>query len=109
VRMERARALLKAGEKIEAVALQVGYRSKRQFIRQFKYHVGMLPSHFRHADHGLSVGASWPATGTENADESPAMFTPPRTSLLRGVTIRHRPSICPSFCHIDVQGKPTNR
>lgn len=36
-----------ASEKIEAVALQVGYRNKRQFIRQFKSHMGILPSHFR--------------------------------------------------------------
>jgi AraC-like DNA-binding protein len=109
VRMERAQALLKAGEKVEAVALQVGYRSKRQFIRQFKDHAGMLPSHFRQVDHGSPVGASWPATGMRNANEPPAIFTPPRTSM-RGVAIQHRPSIChPSFCHTDVQGKPTNR
>lgn len=50
VRMERARELLQASEKVEAVALQVGYRSKRQFIRQFKTHIGMLPSHFRRID-----------------------------------------------------------
>ena len=109
VRMERAQTLLQAGEKVEAVALQVGYRSKRQFIRQFKYHVGMLPSHFRQVDHGSPVGASWPATGMRNAHESPAIFTPPRTSVLRGVAIRHRSSIGPSFSHTDVQGKPTNR
>jgi AraC-like DNA-binding protein len=50
VRMERARELLHASEKVEAVALQVGYRSKRQFIRQFKSHIGMLPSDFRRLD-----------------------------------------------------------
>lgn len=47
VRIERARRLLQASEKVEVVALQVGYRSKRQFIRQFKTYVGMIPSHFR--------------------------------------------------------------
>lgn len=47
VRIERAQHLLRASEKVEVVALQVGYRSKRQFIRQFKTHVGMIPSDFR--------------------------------------------------------------
>jgi two-component system response regulator YesN len=50
VRLERAQELLQAREKVEAVALQVGYRSKRQFIRQFKSHVGMIPSDFRRLD-----------------------------------------------------------
>ena len=59
IRMERARQLLQASEKVEAVALLVGYRSKRQFIRQFKARVGVLPSVFRHdqtAAHSDAVG-----------------------------------------------------
>jgi AraC-like DNA-binding protein len=47
VRMERAQQLLLAREKVEAVALTVGYKTKRQFIRQFKRHTGMVPSRFR--------------------------------------------------------------
>jgi AraC-like DNA-binding protein len=46
IRMEHAQQLLHH-DKVEAVALMVGYKSKRQFIRQFKLHTGMVPSHFR--------------------------------------------------------------
>jgi AraC-like DNA-binding protein len=55
IRMERARQLLQESAKIEAVALLVGYKSKRQFIRQFKLHAGMLPSRFRSVHGHLSV------------------------------------------------------
>jgi AraC-like DNA-binding protein len=47
VRIRRAEELLLAGEKVEAVALMVGYTSKRQFLRQFKKHTGMSPTLFR--------------------------------------------------------------
>jgi AraC-like DNA-binding protein len=43
VRIRHAWNLIRAGEKIEAVALQVGYRSKKNFYRQFKSHVGLDP------------------------------------------------------------------
>jgi AraC-like DNA-binding protein len=46
IRMEHAQQLLHH-DKVEAVAWMVGYKSKRQFIRQFKLHTGMVPSHFR--------------------------------------------------------------
>src|SRR5262245_66602507 len=35
IRMRRAAILLRHGEKVEAVMLQVGYRSKKKFYRQF--------------------------------------------------------------------------
>jgi AraC-like DNA-binding protein len=54
IRMERARQLLQSNVKVEAVALLVGYKSKRQFIRQFKSRIGMLPSRFRDA-HGAAA------------------------------------------------------
>lgn len=34
-RMERAANLIRQGDKVEAVALQVGYKSKKNFYRQF--------------------------------------------------------------------------
>jgi two-component system response regulator YesN len=47
VRLERAMELIQAGVKIEAVALIVGYRSKKNFYRQFKRHFAMTPHTFR--------------------------------------------------------------
>lgn len=44
IRLERAAYLIARGEKIEAVALDVGYKSKNQFYRQFKRHYGMTPA-----------------------------------------------------------------
>lgn len=35
--------LIAGGEKIEAVSLMVGYRSKKNFYRHFKAAVGMTP------------------------------------------------------------------
>jgi AraC-like DNA-binding protein len=43
VRIRHAWELIRAGEKIEAVALLVGYRSKKNFYRQFKSRVGLDP------------------------------------------------------------------
>ena len=43
VRLDRASALIRDGVKIEAVALLVGYRSKKNFYRQFKRRFAMTP------------------------------------------------------------------
>ena len=43
VRLEHAAALIHDGVKIEAVALTVGYRSKKNFYEQFKRHFGTTP------------------------------------------------------------------
>jgi AraC-like DNA-binding protein len=51
VRMRRAWDMIRQGEKIEAVALLVGYRSKKNFYRQFKAVSGVTPGEFRHAPH----------------------------------------------------------
>jgi two-component system response regulator YesN len=47
VRLERAAALVREGVKIEAVALSVGYRSKKNFYQQFKKRYGMTPLPYR--------------------------------------------------------------
>ena len=47
VRLNRAQALIRAGEKIEAVSLSVGYRSKKNFYRNFHAHVGVTPIAYR--------------------------------------------------------------
>jgi AraC-like DNA-binding protein len=36
-------ALIRQGQKIEAVSLMVGYRSRKNFYRHFKAAVGMTP------------------------------------------------------------------
>ncbi len=47
VRLERASHLIRSSMKIEAVALSVGYRSKKNFYRQFARHFGVTPEAFR--------------------------------------------------------------
>ena len=47
VRLEHAVELIRNGVKIEAVALIVGYRSKKNFYRRFKRHFGTTPVLYR--------------------------------------------------------------
>jgi AraC-like DNA-binding protein len=51
VRMRRAAALLRRAEKVEAVMLQVGYRGKKNFYRQFEMAFGVTPGQYK-ANHG---------------------------------------------------------
>ncbi len=46
-RLECAADLIKHGDKIEAVSMCVGYRSKRSFYRQFKRYFGTTPEQYR--------------------------------------------------------------
>jgi AraC-like DNA-binding protein len=46
-RLAHAASGVKMGDKIEAVMLGVGFRSKRNFYRQFKAHFGRTPADFR--------------------------------------------------------------
>jgi AraC-like DNA-binding protein len=47
VRMEHAAQLLRRSEKVEAVMLLVGYRSKKNFYRQFSNNFGMTPGCYK--------------------------------------------------------------
>jgi YesN/AraC family two-component response regulator len=47
VRLEHAAHLIASNVKIEAVALGVGYRSKKNFYRQFSKQFGVTPETFR--------------------------------------------------------------
>jgi transcriptional regulator GlxA family with amidase domain len=47
VRLDRASALIREGVKVEAVSLLVGYRSKKNFYRQFKRRFGTTPFEHR--------------------------------------------------------------
>lgn len=49
VRLRRALDLIRQGEKIEAVSLLVGYRSKANFYRHFKAQVGITPLAYKAA------------------------------------------------------------
>jgi two-component system response regulator YesN len=49
VRIDHAIELIQAGVKIEAIALIVGYRSKKNFYRQFKRRFATTPEAFRRA------------------------------------------------------------
>jgi AraC-like DNA-binding protein len=49
VRLHRALELIGRGEKIEVVSLLVGYRSKKNFYRHFKTHIGVTPLAYRAA------------------------------------------------------------
>jgi AraC-like DNA-binding protein len=50
VRIRRGAALVLSGERIEAVSLLVGYRSKKNFYRAFKSRMRMSPVEYRHAE-----------------------------------------------------------
>lgn len=68
VRLEQASHLVRSGLKIEAVALAVGYQSKKNFYRQFIRHYGVTPEAYRRR-WGIpkagptSRGAARPANG----------------------------------------------
>jgi transcriptional regulator GlxA family with amidase domain len=47
VRLRQALELIRNGEKIEAVSLLVGYRSKKNFYHHFKTHIGVTPLAYR--------------------------------------------------------------
>jgi AraC-like DNA-binding protein len=47
VRMAHAMLLIVEGDKIESVGLAVGYRSKKNFYRQFRAMTGLTPTMFR--------------------------------------------------------------
>ena len=49
VRLDRASVLIRDGVKVEAVSLLVGYRSKKNFYRQFKRRFGTTPFEHRTA------------------------------------------------------------
>ena len=55
VRLYRAASLIRAGEKIEAISLLVGYRSKKNFYRHFKEQLGVTPTSYRSAVVGVML------------------------------------------------------
>jgi len=55
VRVYHAASLIRAGEKIEAISLLVGYRSKKNFYRHFKEQLGVTPTAYRSAAVGVML------------------------------------------------------
>ncbi len=59
VRIRHAAVLVLAGERIEAVSLLVGYRSKKNFYRAFKARMGMSPVEYRASvNHQATIASS---------------------------------------------------
>jgi AraC-like DNA-binding protein len=58
-RMRRAVELILHGEKIEAVSLLVGYRSKKNFYHHFKAHIGVTPLAYRTALFRITRSSEW--------------------------------------------------
>jgi AraC-like DNA-binding protein len=52
VRLDRAAHAIRRGDKIEAVALEIGYRSKKNFYRRFRQQFGITPGAFRKRSSG---------------------------------------------------------
>ena len=59
VRLDHAAALIRDGVKVEAVSMIVGYRSKKNFYRQFKRRFGTTPF-----AHRIAAGNDANAPGT---------------------------------------------
>jgi PAS domain S-box-containing protein len=57
-RMMFGAAQVRSGVKVEAVALDLGYRSKKNFYRQFKRRFGMTPEAYRQRHDGAGDGSS---------------------------------------------------
>ena len=47
LRLDRAASAIALGDKIEAVAIEVGYKSKKNFYRQFRRRHGVTPGDYR--------------------------------------------------------------
>jgi len=74
VRLEHAAALIQEGVKIEAVALSVGYRSKKNFYQQFRKQFGTTPLLFRAGAMGTTdSAASLPAPRPTPIEETTAV------------------------------------
>lgn len=71
MRIRRAAELIAQGDKIEAVMLAVGYRSKKNFYRQFKVETGLTPAVYRRhpgGDESTSPAESAQASGAYSLD-----------------------------------------
>jgi PAS domain S-box-containing protein len=98
-RMVNGAVQVRSGVKIEAVALDLGYQSKKNFYRQFKRRFGMTPETYRHVHHGDPIDDQAAADSSREAhgpsrdaadgragtpDASPFAGVPGRLKMARG-------------------------
>jgi AraC-like DNA-binding protein len=90
-RMVNGGMQVRSGVKIEAVALDLGYQSKKNFYRQFKRRFGMTPEMYRRvhddtpASDPVAVDPSRDAPGGQSAlsEASPFIAAPGRLKMAR--------------------------
>ena len=75
IRMQRAATLLRRAEKVEVVMLLVGYRSKKNFYRQFEAVFGVTPGRYK----SRHSRPAWPA-----APDRDCLFVSQRDRRLHG-------------------------
>ena len=80
---------VRAGVKIEAVSLDLGFRSKKNFYRQFRQRFGMTPEAYRQ-DRG-EAAARPPIPGVRPRNTQDHHFTSPDDSTMRDGSVRRRP------------------
>jgi AraC-like DNA-binding protein len=66
VRLDHAAHLIRSRMKVEAVSLSVGYRSKKNFYRQFMLHFGVTPETYRQRAGAHQQRRSPPARGDQD-------------------------------------------
>jgi AraC-like DNA-binding protein len=92
VRLARAAHLITSNVKVEAVALAVGYRSKKNFYRQFLRHFGMTPEAYRRRP-VLSTGPSGGGSGARAATNGVARYAGLFDSTACIIEIEPRPNV----------------
>jgi hypothetical protein len=92
VRLARAAHLITANVKVEAVALAVGYRSKKNFYRQFLRHFGMTPEAYRRRP-VQSNGPSRVGNGARAATNGAARYAGFFDSTSCVIQIEARPNV----------------
>jgi AraC-like DNA-binding protein len=101
VRLERAAHLIASNVKVEAVSLTVGYRSKKNFYRQFTRHFGVTPENYRRRPVSLegrqmSRGGGW---GSQDPKQGIATFSATFNQTICRIDIETRQNLKgrPSF------------
>ena len=96
VRLEHAADLIRAGVKIEAVALIVGYRSKKNFYEQFKRRYGATPAPYRHQS-GIDASSGKALEHGAAREERINVCAPPRqAATAAAVPRRSSPPVEPA-------------
>jgi AraC-like DNA-binding protein len=90
VRLQHAAHLINSGLKIEAVALSVGYQSKKNFYRQFLRHFGVTPEAYRRWQRK-------PGGRSDNGN---------KRQVTKSGTVRYAGQFNGTACLIDVETRP---